>query len=173
MTRQRRYSLGARLAAAFAMAGLAVLAMLGGYLYQALSTQLRQRDEIEIADKLKQVTQLTSAARTLAGVRLAAPAFHETLLSHSGLFVGSSTRAAPPSSSIRRKPDSRWVPASLRAIGQASPMPARRPASARPNASTAPCRSVTATGSRSPSRAAPTIAAPCRAPIDWISSPPP
>jgi two-component system heavy metal sensor histidine kinase CusS len=88
MTRQRRYSLGARLAAAFATAGLAVLAMLGGYLYQALSTQLRQRDDIEIADKLKQVTQLTSAARTLAGVRLAAPAFHETLLSHSGLFVG-------------------------------------------------------------------------------------
>ncbi len=33
MTRQRRYSLGARLAAAFALAGLAVLAMLGGYLY--------------------------------------------------------------------------------------------------------------------------------------------
>lgn len=88
MTRQRRYSLGARLAAAFAMAGLAVLAMLGGYLYQALSTQLRQRDDIKIADKLKQVTQLTSAARTLARVRLAAPAFHETLLSHSGLFVG-------------------------------------------------------------------------------------
>lgn len=88
MTHPGRYSLLRRLTTAFALAGVVVLVLIGVYLYQALATQLRERDDVEISDKLKQVTQLTHAARTIDGVRRAAPSFHETLMSHSGLFVG-------------------------------------------------------------------------------------
>ncbi|KUZ31288.1 heavy metal sensor histidine kinase [Burkholderia territorii] len=87
MTRPQSYSLLGRLTMAFALAGVVVLFLLGTFLYQALSTELRQRDDGEISDKLKQIGQILHESRTLDGVRQAGPLFHEALQSHSGLFV--------------------------------------------------------------------------------------
>lgn len=87
MTRSQSYSLLGRLTMAFALAGVVVLFLIGTFLYQALSTQLRQRDDGEISDKLKQIGQILHESRTLDGVRQAGPLFHEALQAHSGLFV--------------------------------------------------------------------------------------
>ncbi|ERJ34020.1 Sensor protein copS [Burkholderia sp. AU4i] len=88
MRRAGRYSLLKRLTAAFALIAALIFLMLGAYLYHALSTQLRHRDDIEIAGKLDQFTKFARESGSLDGVRENSLFFHETLLSHPGLFVG-------------------------------------------------------------------------------------
>ncbi|HGO6129143.1 MULTISPECIES: heavy metal sensor histidine kinase [Burkholderia cepacia complex] len=88
MTRAGKYSLLKRLTAAFALVTALIFLILGAYLYHALSSQLRQRDDIEIAGKLDQVTKFAQESGSPDGIRDNSLSFHETLLSHSGLFVG-------------------------------------------------------------------------------------
>ncbi|EKS9800340.1 MULTISPECIES: heavy metal sensor histidine kinase [Burkholderia] len=88
MSRTAQYSLLKRLTAAFAIVAALIFSMLGAYLYQALSSKLNQRDDIEIAGKLDQFTKFARESGSLDGVRENSLFFHETLLSHPGLFVG-------------------------------------------------------------------------------------
>ncbi|MCW3733597.1 two-component sensor histidine kinase, partial [Burkholderia cenocepacia] len=68
MSRTAQYSLLKRLTAAFAIVAALIFSMLGAYLYQALSSKLNQRDDIEIAGKLDQFTKFARESGSLDGV---------------------------------------------------------------------------------------------------------
>ncbi|MCA8023593.1 heavy metal sensor histidine kinase [Burkholderia metallica] len=82
-----QYSLLKRLTVAFALVTALIFSILGAYLYHALSSKLRQRDDIEITGKLDQFSKFARESGSLDGVRDNSLFFHETLLSHPGLFV--------------------------------------------------------------------------------------
>ncbi|EIF32155.1 heavy metal sensor kinase [Burkholderia sp. Ch1-1] len=83
----RSYSLLKRLTLAFSVAAVLVFALTGAFLYNALSTELQRRDDIEITGKLSQFLQLARDSGSPQAVRSSPAVFHEVLLSHPGVYL--------------------------------------------------------------------------------------
>ncbi|MGE8508285.1 heavy metal sensor histidine kinase [Paraburkholderia sp. DD10] len=83
----RSYSLLKRLTLAFSAAAIVVFALTGAFLYNALSTELQRRDDIEITGKLSQFLQLARDAGSTRALRDNPSVFHEVLLSHPGVYL--------------------------------------------------------------------------------------
>ncbi len=81
------YSLLRRLTLAFSTIALLVFALTGTFLYNALSTELQRRDDIEISGKLNQFLQLARDSGSSQAVRNNPSVFHEVLLSHPGVYL--------------------------------------------------------------------------------------
>lgn len=81
------YSLLARLTLAFSVVATVVFAMMGAFLYDSLSAELKRRDDIEIAGKLSQFLELAREAGSTEAIRERQPVFHEVLLSHPGVYL--------------------------------------------------------------------------------------
>lgn len=81
------YSLLKRLTLAFSTVAILVFALTGAFLYNALSTELQRRDDIEISGKLSQFLQLARDAGSTQAVHNKPSVFHEVLLSHPGVYL--------------------------------------------------------------------------------------
>jgi two-component system heavy metal sensor histidine kinase CusS len=81
------YSLLKRLTLAFSTVAILVFALTGAFLYNALSTELQRRDDIEISGKLSQFLQLARDAGSAQVVRNSPAMFHEVLQSHPGVYL--------------------------------------------------------------------------------------
>ncbi|MHB9841933.1 heavy metal sensor histidine kinase [Paraburkholderia terrae] len=81
------YSLLKRLTLAFSTVAILVFALTGAFLYNALSTELQRRDDIEIGGKLNQFLQLARDTGSAQAVRNNPSVFHEVLLSHPGVYL--------------------------------------------------------------------------------------
>ncbi|CAB3806173.1 Sensor protein CzcS [Paraburkholderia ultramafica] len=76
------YSLLKRLTLAFSLLAILVLSLAGGLLYHALSTELRSRDDTEIALQLRQFMQQARTFGTVASVAQNGASFREAMLPH-------------------------------------------------------------------------------------------
>lgn len=87
MTATSSYSLLKRLTVAFSTVAILVFALTGAFLYNALSTELQRRDDIEISGKLSQFLQLARDTGSAQTMRNMPSVFHEVLLSHAGVYL--------------------------------------------------------------------------------------
>jgi two-component system heavy metal sensor histidine kinase CusS len=81
------YSLLKRLTLAFSTVAILVFALTGAFLYNALSTELQRRDDIEISGKLSQFLQLARDTGSAQAMRNKPSVFHEVLISHPGVYL--------------------------------------------------------------------------------------
>ncbi|WP_323123019.1 heavy metal sensor histidine kinase [Burkholderia alba] len=83
----RPYSLLIRLTVAFAVPAFVVFAVMGAFLYDSLSTELRRRDDLEIEGKLAQFIELVHEAGSIDAIRGSQQLFRDVLMSHPGVYL--------------------------------------------------------------------------------------